>query len=268
MEDHLYSSLQLPQTGSTGKGSKVLDAGCGNGDMAIYFAKKGEGLGLHIHGIDLLPDKVAVARRNVEGELEGRAYTTSSTTGKPEQNDDKITALQALSIQEADYHDLRDTFEDNTFDAVYTIETLAHATNLHTVLREFHRVLKPGGRIVLYEYDHWSGDDAGSEVMEKVHQYGGISPQAGHANNPRSCSKTETGLAGMVEQAGFEQIHETDLSRNVRPLLRFLVICCFIPYVIVSVLGLEARFINTVALVVNYRRGWRYVGVMARKPLT
>lgn len=270
MEDHLYSSLQLPHT----KGAKVLDAGCGNGDMAIYFAKKGY---LHIHGIDLLPEKVAIARRNVEGEL-GRAYTTSTT--KPEESNAAVEALQSLTIQEGDYHDLHDTFEDNTFDAVYTIETLAHATNLHTVLGEFHRVLKPGGRVVLYEYDHWSRGDSGNEAMEKVHRYGGISPQAGYqqqhhggangiaASDPGSGSRTETGLVRMVEQAGFEQTHETDLTRNVRPLLRFLVICCFIPYVIVSVLGLEARFINTVALVVNYRRGWRYVGVMARKPLT
>ena len=275
MEDHLYSSLQLPCT----EGQNVLDAGCGNGDMAIYFAKKGN---LHIHGIDLLPEKVAIARRNVEGEL-GRAYTTTTTNTKPEESTTAaVKALEALTVQEGDYHDLHDTFADNTFDAVYTIETLAHATDLHAVLCEFHRVLKPGGRVVLYEYDHWathaggSSDDAGSEAMEKVHRYGGISPQAGYqqhqyhgdadgdANNPGS--KTETGLVRMVEEAGFEQTHETDLTRNVRPLLRFLVICCFIPYVIVSVLGLEAWFINTVAVVVNYRRGWRYVAITARKP--
>ena len=280
MEDHLYSSLQLPQTGPAGHTYKVLDAGCGNGDMAIYFAKQGN---LHIQGIDLFPEKVAIARRNVEGEL-GRAHTNTNTntTGtstsiKPGETDAAVKALEALSIHEGDYHDLRSTFEDNTFDAVYTIETLAHATDLHAALGEFHRVLKPGGRLVLYEYDHWaaqasgsSSDSAGNEeVIEKVHRYGGITPQAGQhhgdANDPGSGPKGE-GLAGMVAEAGFSQTCETDLTRNVRPLLRFLVICCFIPYVIVSVLGLEARFINTVAVVVNYRRGWRYVGVTARKP--
>lgn len=279
MEDHLYSSLQLPQTRSAGHDNyKVLDAGCGNGDMAIYFATKGN---LHMHGIDLLPEKVAIARRNVEGEL-GRAYNTTtgtSTSTKPGETDAAVKALEALSIQDGDYHDLRSTFDDNTFDAVYTIETLAHATDLHAVLCEFHRVLKPGGRLVLYEYDHWAeqaagsdddDDDAGNQALEKVHRYGGISPQAGHhhvngiAKDPGS--RTEAGLAKMVEEAGLSQTHETDLTRNVRPLLRFLVICCFIPYVIVSVLGLEAWFINTVAVVVNYRRGWRYVAITARKP--
>lgn len=279
MEDHLYSSLQLPQTRSTGHNYyKVLDAGCGNGDTAIYFAKKGN---LHMHAIDLLPEKVAIARRNVEGEL-GRAYKTGASTSiKPGETDAAVKALEALSVQEGDYHDLRSTFEDNTFDAVYTIETLAHAINLPVVLCGFHRVLKPGGRLVLYEYDHWAeqaagshddddDDAAGNQAMEKVHRYGGISPQAGHhhvngiANDPRS--KTEAGLVKMVEEAGLSQTHETDLTRNVRPLLRFLVICCFIPYVIVSVLGLEAWFINTVAVVVNYRRGWRYVAITARKP--
>ena len=65
MEDHLYSSLQLPQTRSTGHNYyKVLDAGCGNGDMAIYFAKKGN---LHMHAINLLPEKVAIRETECGG---------------------------------------------------------------------------------------------------------------------------------------------------------------------------------------------------------
>lgn len=73
-------------------------------------------------------------------------------------------------------------------------------------------------------------------------------------------------MTAIVRNAGFEEVHMEDLTANVRPLLRFLVVCLFIPYVIVRVLGLEARFINTVAVVVNYRRGWRYVAVTGRKP--
>ena len=52
-----------------------------------------------------------------------------------------------------DYHHL-DGFPTESFDGVYTMETLVHATDPQRVLGEFFRVLKPGGSIALYEYDH------------------------------------------------------------------------------------------------------------------
>ncbi|ODM15277.1 hypothetical protein SI65_09218 [Aspergillus cristatus] len=251
MENHLLASLKIQ---GQGQGREVLDAGCGTGDMAIYFSKRG----LKVHAIDLLPDKVTISRKNVEMEL-GRVYKTG--------NHGAVKSLESLSIQEGDYHDLSPIFPENKFDAVYTIEALAHATDLPAVLGEFYRVLKPGGRIALYEYDHWMSSTSTEDEMSKVHQYGGIDPTATgtSATTTGGREKDGRGLAAIVRDTGFTDVHEEDLSENVRPLLRFLVVCLFVPYMIVRVLGLEARFINTVAVVVNYRRGWKYVGVTGRK---
>lgn len=260
MEDQAFESLKIHRNGKGEREGEVLDAGCGTGDMAIYFAKRG----LKVHAIDLLPDKVSISRKNAEHEL-GSLYKANTNNPASTQTN-AVRCLENLSIQEGDYHDLSPIFPDSKFDAVYTIETLAHATDLRAVLGEFYRVLKPGGRIALYEYDHWMSSTSEEGEMSKVHQYGGIDPTAtGTTTTTTGSEKDGRGLAAIVRDAGFADVREEDLTANVRPLLRFLVICLFVPYVIVRVLGLEARFINTVAVVVNYRRGWKYVGVTGRK---
>jgi ubiquinone/menaquinone biosynthesis C-methylase UbiE len=43
-------------------------------------------------------------------------------------------------------------FKANSFDGVYTMETLVHSPAYHEALKEFQRVLKPGGKLVLFEY--------------------------------------------------------------------------------------------------------------------
>lgn len=75
---------------------------------------------MRVSAIDLLPEKVSVARHNVEDALVSSAYKSSPTTNE-------VNALNALSIQEGDYHDLRELLGNDELDAVYTIETLRNA---------------------------------------------------------------------------------------------------------------------------------------------
>ena len=121
MEDHLFVNLNVPS------GSKVLDAGCGLGHIAAHLASKG----LQIYGIDIVYNHVRWAKQHI-----------------------KTKHLQSsVTIGLLDYHNLSQ-LADNSFDAVYTMETLVHATDANKALREFFRILKPGGSIALYEYDH------------------------------------------------------------------------------------------------------------------
>ena len=121
MEDQLISTLALEM------GSKVLDAGCGVGHVAIHLVKSG----YHVHGIDMVEHHLVKARRNVQTEgLEG-----------------KVTATIG------DYHHL-ELFADDSFDGAYTIETFVHATDPEAAAAEFFRVLRPGGSLAMYEYDH------------------------------------------------------------------------------------------------------------------
>ncbi|KAL8904353.1 MAG: hypothetical protein Q9207_003332 [Kuettlingeria erythrocarpa] len=232
MEDHLYKSLNLPS------GSKVLDAGCGVGHVALHLAHKG----LYVQGIDITPNHAAWAQRNVERQgMQGRVHA-----------------------QRGDYHDL--PFDSQSLDGVYTMETLVHAFEPTRVLSESFRVLKPGGHIVFHEYDHLDPTkpppDCPPALLEALLRVN--SHMAGNQLFNRGV------LQGMMEEQGFVDITSRDLSENIRPLMRLFYLIGFLPYLIICLLGLQARFINTEGGVQGYRalsRGyWRYIVLTARKP--
>ncbi|OJJ47940.1 hypothetical protein ASPZODRAFT_1811776 [Penicilliopsis zonata CBS 506.65] len=238
MEDKLFTSLKLREEEEI-----VLDAGCGDASVAIYLAGKMKGG--RLHAMDVLEGQVSAARKRVTEEM-------------LKKNDEERTEV---IVRQGDYHQL--PFEDSSLTAIYTIETLVHATDLKRVLGEFYRVLRPGGRVALYEYDHWSGSRE-AEGMDKVRLYGAISGNEAISGNDRKNGDGQ-GLGGMLGKVGFVEIQEEDITANVKPLLRFFCYCLYLPYLLVVGLGLEHFFINTVAVVVNYRNPWRYVAVTAVK---
>jgi ubiquinone/menaquinone biosynthesis C-methylase UbiE len=230
MEDHLFDTLKLKS------GAEVLDAGCGVGHVAIHMAQKG----LRVQGIDVVDHHISKARRNIKAlGFEG-----------------------AVGVRKMDYHHL-DGFSNESFEGVYTMETFVHATDPEGVLGEFLRVLKPGGRLALFEYDHVDMKTAPKDLaasMDKVNQYAAM---------PTNTRFDKGVLEMMLKEAGFEDIVLEDLSVNIRPMLRLFYLIAIIPYLIISFLGLEAWFVNTVAGVEGYRGRniWRYVAVSARKPI-
>jgi ubiquinone/menaquinone biosynthesis C-methylase UbiE len=74
---------------------------------------------------------------------------------------DNITYKQADLTKNLD-------LPDNYFDAVISIETLEHITGHDTILREFHRVLKPGGALVVSTVEHHVYYDLGG-IKNKFH---------------------------------------------------------------------------------------------------
>jgi ubiquinone/menaquinone biosynthesis C-methylase UbiE len=230
MEDHLFDTLGLKH------GAQVLDAGCGVGHVAIHMAEKG----LLVQGIDIVDHHIIKAKRNIEAQ-----------------------GLQAaVTVRKMDYHHL-DAFAAASFDGIYTMETFVHATDPEAVLQEFLRVLKPGAKIALYEYDHRDLSIVSKDLrssMNKVNEYAAM---------PTNTRFDEGVLEKMLEEAGFEDVVLEDLSLHIRPMLRLFYVIAIIPYLLITLFGLEAWFVNTVAGVQGYRGRhiWRYVAVSARKPV-
>ncbi|KAK4182519.1 S-adenosyl-L-methionine-dependent methyltransferase [Podospora australis] len=234
MEDKLAEILALP------RGSQILDAGCGVGHVALHLAKKH---GMRITGIDVMDHHIAKARRNI-----AKAISKDLPPG-------------TITVQKMDYHHL-ESIPDASLDGAYTMETFVHATDPKAVLAGFYRVLRPGGRVALFEYDHElpaDSDEDMAQSMRKINQY------AAMPTNDRS----QPGVfQQMLEGAGFEDVVVHDLSENIKPMTRLFFVLAIVPYLFIRLFKLERYFINTVAGVESYRGHgrWRYVAVSATKP--
>lgn len=232
MEDKLAEILALPV------GSRVLDAGCGIGHVALRMAKTH---GLRVSAIDIVGHHINKARRNI------------ARSGLPE---------GSVSVERMDYHHL-ETLADASFDGVYTMETLVHATDLDAVLAGFYRVLRPGGHIAMHEYEHEDvGDNSTEDIvgeMRKINEYGAL---------PMYDGSIPGVLEDKMGRAGFTDVVVRDYSENVKPMMRLFFVLALVPYLFVRLFGLERYFINTIAGVDMFRaRGrWRYLAISATKP--
>ncbi len=178
MELLLGNILNLPP------GSKVVDAGSGYGRVATRIAEE---FGHTVIGVDLVPQRVEEARRFVQEH--GVA--------------DKVT------IHQGDYTKL--SLPDNSVDAVYTMETLCHADPLEAALGEFMRVLKPGGKVVHFEYAVPPYDSM-NPVNKRIAEI--MTQRIGMASIRRF---THGSFATLLEAAGFENAEVNEISRNVYP---------------------------------------------------
>ncbi|KAL4798813.1 S-adenosyl-L-methionine-dependent methyltransferase [Aspergillus venezuelensis] len=246
MEDKLAMSLDLTP------GSIVLDAGCGTGRVAGRLAGYH---GLNVLGIDIVSHHLEKARRFIKGVgLDGRQ--------RQGEGRGKGKGKGKVDLRKMDYHHL-ETLPDGSFHGVYTMETFSHATDPRAVLSGFYRVLKEGGRLSLFEYDHSLGTDSPqkdlSKSMAQINEYSAM---------PTNSHSHPGALKSLLEEAGFVDVVVTDYSQNIVPMTRVFFILAYIPFLVVSLLGLERYFVNTVAGVQSYRgRGfWRYVNVSGRKP--
>ncbi|WP_212994177.1 SAM-dependent methyltransferase [Actinoplanes auranticolor] len=101
-------------------GERLLDAGCGVGGPAVQLHRE---FGVRVSGITISAVQASEATaRAVEAGVAG-----------------------SVEFHHGDYRSL--PYADGSFDATVAMESLMHATDLGEVLRELHRVLRPGGRL-------------------------------------------------------------------------------------------------------------------------
>lgn len=104
-------------------GEKVLEIGVGVGTDLIQFAKHGA----IVSGIDLTENAIEMTKKNFE--LKGVKYKT---------------------LQTENAEDL--SFEDNSFDLVYSFGVLHHTSHTDVAIKEIYRVLKDEGKAIVMFY--------------------------------------------------------------------------------------------------------------------
>jgi len=220
MEEKAFTRLGLKP------GAKVMDAGAGSGNVAVFMARRG----LNVTAIDITPIHLAEAKKTV----------------RDNGLDDRI------AVQYGDYHDLS-SFADASFDGIYTMETFVHADDPPKVLKNFYRLLKPGGVLVLHEADVNRDSDLLQKVLRLSH-----------------CPNTleQGGYEKLLTKAGFKNFSLEDLSENVLPMWRLFGVVGYVPYQVFKLLGIQERFTNVMAGVeswLNWKDG-RYISVRVVKP--
>ena len=214
MQDIVAEKLKLKT------GMNVLDAGCGQGVVATYLAKK---YSCKINGITIVPFEIDCANKISKKR--------------------KISHLTNFSLM--DYSKM--SFPDNHFDAIFTLETLSHALYLEKTLREIFRVLKPNGKIAFFEYTVASDTQFTKHEMRIVRQIAHISAMT-------SLYKFKhTKFSKRLKETGFVNIKTENITKNVTPTLKRFYKLARVPYIFVKITKSQEKFPNITAAVEFYR---------------
>ena len=130
LEDYRYDKLRyLPQLVdfSAFKGQRLLEVGCGIGTDLVRFAKGGA----QVTGVDLAQTAIDLARKNFE-----------------------LNGVAAEELRVANGEAL--PYPDASFDVVYGHGVVQYTADAAQLIRECHRVLKPGGTGIFMVYNRVS----------------------------------------------------------------------------------------------------------------
>ncbi len=174
---------------------RVLDVACGTGDLTLAFARS-RPAPASVTGLDFTPQMLDVARC-------------------------KSTPSEA-SFMEGDAMNL--PFSDASFDVVSIAFGIRNVSDPARALREFRRVLAPGGRLVILEFGQpkqsvlrWLNDLYTRRVMPMTASLIARDRSGAYRYLPASVASflDPAALAAAVRDAGFAQVRQHPLTFGV-----------------------------------------------------
>ncbi len=213
MQDLIAKKLKLT------KDDKVLDAGCGQGNVACYLTTKHS---CSVTGITITPFEVDKAQKLAQ----------------------KLKVSDKVKFLKMDY--TKTNFPDNYFDAIYTMESFVHAYDVKKSLKEFKRILKSKGKIVFFEYS--IPDDKKIREFDKKERLGfeKLTKWVIEKGAMFNLKKLRYGVfPKILNEIGFVDISEVNITNHVKPSLLRLYCLATIPYQIVKLFQLREFFFNT-----------------------
>ncbi|MBI2659830.1 methyltransferase domain-containing protein [Candidatus Woesearchaeota archaeon] len=214
MQDLLAEKLRIKS------GQKILDAGCGQGVVSTYLAKK---YGCNAIGITIVPFEISKSIKLAQ---------KNGISGKTE-------------YLLMDYS--RTNFGNNEFDAVYAMESLVHSPDARTTLKEFFRILKPGGKLAIFDYTIAHDTKFTSREM-KMWSIIAERTAMGSIGMMRHGS-----FANLLKRAGFRNAKQEEITKNIIPSIRKLNKLAKIPFLFVNFFKMQKHFINVTAAIEVYK---------------
>lgn len=189
----LYDRFVEEVTPRVDKGSRVLDVGCGRGQVTGRLAL--EMPDCQVIGVDLSDDMVQEAREH-------------------------MSPLENLEFRRGDALDL--PFDDQSFDVVVSVASIKHWPDRLTGVREILRVLTPGGSVCILEADRdCSKSSAARFVADWRHVLPGSEPLLNwyfrHIVAGQALNLDE--LVGLMTRAGAVEIEHQHQALSELPLI-------------------------------------------------
>lgn len=193
------------------EGDRILDAGCGVGGSAIFLAKEKN---TKVTGITLSEKQLEFANKKKE-------------------------ELNLQSLVEFKLEDYTATsFKSSTFDVIWAIESLTSAPDKSKFAKEAHRLLKPGGKLIIADYFKTS--------IEKQDPHGWMEKW----QNCWSLSEIirEDAYLAIFHQEKFKLLKNLDVTKKISPTAKIMYrsyLLGAIPSIVYNAFHNTSRFAKT-----------------------
>jgi ubiquinone/menaquinone biosynthesis C-methylase UbiE len=166
---------------------KVLEVGCGNGYVLSRYAQQGA----DVVGVDISDTAVDLCRKRFAHMNLAGAFQTADAEHLP--------------------------FADNSLDCVCSMGVLHHVPNTAAAVAEIHRVLKPGGRLIVMFYHRRSALYhinfrtkswvTGKSMQVLLNEYDGVGNPKGEAYTKRELTKLLSAFTDLRMRVRFLEGH-------------------------------------------------------------